>query len=463
MREMTHAIFDSFWTNDDEQVPKIVTQFRDAYKRVGELLDSMPEVLEHAHNDIEAVLNPEGKQGRKAVFSSDNLFRALIVMGIEGLTFRETTIRIAESETLQNFCRLLKKSTIDHTLLCRAACAVSPETWEKSNRFFGIRMMHEGKINPEIIRADTTVTECNIHYPTDSSLLWDCYRVMENRIMKIRKVLSRKELTSIRFHVKKTKKLHLDIARFAKSKCKKRRRKVVEWKKTLTRRVKFTIEKIVPIVKNLLSSTNLFAAAIGAELNEKIPVMAQVVNVAERRLAGEKVPATEKMLSIFEPHTELIKRGRREKPTEFGHAFLLASCPEKFITDYCVFAQRPSDTTLIPTTLERHEETFGKKPKSAAFDMGFFPGADALEALRDDLENEVEYLAVPSRLRDLGDVMMSTYQKFRAGIEGTISCLKRAFRLSRCLFRGFKGFCRAIGCAVFCHNLIVMSRQPEPG
>ena len=251
MREMTHAIFDEFLTNADDQVPGIVTQFREQYKRVGELLDSMPEVLEQAHNDIEAVLNPEAKQGRKAVFSSDNLFRALLVMGIEGLTYRETTIRIAESETLQNFCRLLKKSTIDYTLLCRASCAVSPETWQKSNQLFGIRMMHEGKINPEIIRADTTVTECNIHWPTDSSLLWDCYRVMERNITKIRQVLTLTELTSIRFHVKKIRKLHLDIARYAKSKCKKRQRKVIGWKKTLTQRVKRTVEKVVPVVKKL--------------------------------------------------------------------------------------------------------------------------------------------------------------------------------------------------------------------
>ena len=419
--------------------------------------------MRQVHRDIETVLNPPGKRRRKAVFSSDNLFRAILVMTIEGITYRETTIRIAESETLQNFCRLLQKSTIDYTLICRAFRVIRPETWEKSNRFFGIRMMHEGKINPENIRADTTVTECNIHWPTDSSLLWDCYRVMENRFAKIRQVLSEKELTSIRFHVEKIRKLHLDIARFAKSKCKKRQRQVIRWKKTLTKRVKQTVEKVVPVVKKFLESTNLFVQSVGMELNEKLPAMHRIVNVAERNLQGEKVPATEKTLSIFEPHTELIMRGRREKPVEFGHAFLLAECPEKFITDWLVFPQRPSDTTLIPTTLERHEETFGKKPKSAAFDKGFFPGAEALEELRDDLEDEVEYIAVPSRLRDLGDALMSTYQKFRAGIEGTISCLKRAFRLSRCLFRGFKGFCRAIGSAVFCHNLIVMTRPPAAG
>ena len=205
--------------------------------------------------------------------------------------------------------------------------------------------------------------------------------------------------------------------------------------------MKKTVEKIVPVMKQLLNSTSLFAQSIGLELNEKLPPMSRVTNVAERNLRGEKVPATEKTLSIFEPHTELIMRGRREKPVEFGHKILLSECPQKFITDYHVFAQSPSESGLIPMVLERQEETFGKKPKTLAADMGFCPTAD-------DLRDEVEYLAVPSRLRDLGDSLPSTWQKFRVGIEGTISCLKRVYRLSQCHFRGFN---------VFCHNLIVMA------
>jgi IS5 family transposase len=208
-----------------------------------------------------------------------------------------------------------------------------------------------------------------------------------------------------------------------------------------------------------LTSANIVVYAIGVELNEMLPVMGRVVEVAERNLKGEKVPANEKVLSIFEPHTELIKRGKRDKPVEFGHSVLFSQCPEKFITDFHAFLESPSDTTLLPMVIERHEEIYGAKPDSVSGDKGFCPEQDELEALRE----EVGTLAVPSRLRDLGDTMMSEYQKFRAGIEGTISCLKRAFRLARSCFKGFKGFCRAIGSAVFCHNLIVIARQEETG
>ena len=455
MREMTRAIFEEFWTSDDEQMPNIVAQYREEFKRVDELLVRQPEVLALVHHDLEAILKQQKTRDRMADFTTENLFRAILVMQIEGIPYRETTIRIAESETLQNFCRLFKKKTVDHTLLCKAFCAIQPSTWETVNRLFAIRMKHEGLINPSDIRTDTTVTESNIHWPTDSSLLWDCYRVLERNIAKVREITSQNDVMAIRFHVKKIKKLHLDITRFSNSKNKKRQNKVCHWKKTLTKRVKQTIEKIHTITQELLASTNMAVYAIGLELNAKLPVMAQVVNVAERNLQGEKVPATEKVLSIFEPHTELIMRGRREKPVEFGHKVLFSQCPEKFITDYCVFEHSPSDTTLLPTVLERHEETFGEKPRTISADKGFCPEEGELEELRD----EVEYLSVPRRLRDMGDELMSMHQRFRAGIEGTISCLKRVFRLSRCCFRGFKGFCRAVGSAVFCHNLIVMARK----
>ena len=458
MRKMTRAIFEQFWTSEDDQMPDIVTEYHEKFKRISELLSAQPEILATVHRDLATMDKVSGRE-READFTSENLFRALVVMQIEGWDYRELTIRLHESELLQNFCRLFKKKTIDFTLLCKAFGVIQPETLETINRLFAIRMTHEGKIDPENIRTDTTVTECNIHYPTDSSLLWDCYRVLERNIAKVRKITGKIDLSDIRFHLKKIKKLHLDITRFSKSKDTKRQQKVVHWKKTLTERVKHTVDKMVNVTKKLLDSANLTVQAIGLELNEKLPVMAQVVNVAERNLSGEKVPATEKVYSIFEPHTELIQRGKADKPVEFGHKVLLSSCPQIFITDYRVFEFSPSDTTMLPMVIEGHKEIYGKNPKTVSADKGFRPESDDFEELQD----EVEYLSVPKRLSDLGDALMAEHQRFRAGIEGTISCLKRAFRLARCHFRGFKGFCRAIGSAVFCHNLVVMARREESG
>ena len=175
-------------------------------------------------------------------------------------------------------------------------------------------------------------------------------------------------------------------------------------------------------------------------MKQLLPIMEQIVNVAERNYRGEKVPVGEKVLSLFEPHTELIMRGRREKPVEFGHKILISETREKFITDFHVFEHSPSDSTLLPVVIERHQKIFGTKMKTLSADMGFCSDSVTMDALT----KEVKYLAVPRRLTDLREVMLTSYQCFRAGIEGTISCLKRVYRLSRCCYHGFKGFCKAM-------------------
>ena len=170
---------------------------------------------------------------------------------------------------------------------------------------------------------------------------------------------------------------------------------------------------------------------------------------------GEKVPAAERVYSLFEPHTELIKRGRREKPVEFGHGVLLCQTREKFITDYEAFAEHPADCTLSPLVIERHEKLFGQRPKVLAADKGFCPDAQKYA----ELAERVETLAIPRRMQDFADKVLRLWQAFRAGIEGTISGLKRAFRLARCFYRGFKRFQAALGLAVFAHNLVVLAKQ----
>jgi IS5 family transposase len=195
--------------------------------------------------------------------------------------------------------------------------------------------------------------------------------------------------------------------------------------------------------------------AIGAVLDRYLPAMRQVAEVARRRaFDGEKVPNRDKVFSIFEPHTELIKRGRRSRPIEFGHKVLLTQSKEKFITDFVVLEENRTDDQLLPMVLDRHEEKYGRRPKSVAADKGFCPDGAAYE----ELAEQVDYLGMPRRTSDLSDAMMRVWQHWRAGIEGSISCLKRAFRLARCCFRGFKNFASAIGSAVFCHNLTILAK-----
>jgi IS5 family transposase len=192
------------------------------------------------------------------------------------------------------------------------------------------------------------------------------------------------------------------------------------------------------------------------ELKAYLPSMATIVRTARRaQIEGEKVPAAERVFSLFEQHTELIKRGRREKPVEFGHKVLLCESAEKFITDYEVYAKQLPDCELTESVIERHEKLFGTRPEVVAADKGFCPAEEKFKALAERVDTQ----AIPRRMQDFMDKVLAHWQAFRAGIEGTISGLKRAFRLIRCFFRGFRSFEAAVGLGVFCHNLIVLADQ----
>jgi IS5 family transposase len=199
---------------------------------------------------------------------------------------------------------------------------------------------------------------------------------------------------------------------------------------------------------------NAALTAVALELQAYLPSMETVVATAQRaQIAGETVPASQRVYSLFEEHTELIKRGRREKPVEFGHKVLLCQTAEKFITDYEVYEKQLPDCNLTESVIQRHEKLFGTRPEVLAADKGFCPA----EAKFKELAEQVETLAIPRRMQDFIDKVLAHWQAFRAGIEGTISGLKRAFRLIRCFFQGFRSFSAAVGLGVFCHNLIMLA------
>jgi len=435
----------------DEHLPKTVRQYRAKYKGVSRILDAHPEILEAVHEDLKK-LSRGGRKGRRGDFTSETILRALVVHAIEGLSLRETVVRIAESEFLQDFLRTRKRAVMDHTFLDRCLQAVRPATWKQVNELLGRQAAAEKTIAATVIRTDTTVVETNIHWPTDSSLLWDTWRVASRLLRRGREIVA--ESCPHRFHDKKTRRLHLFITRYAKSPSKQRQRQVKGAFRVLIGRVEWIVQTAGIFCPLAPGWGDLELMAVADELKRFLPSMKKVVVQARRsRLEGEKVPAHERVFSIFEPHTELIKRGRRQKPVEFGHAVLLCQTVEKFITDYEVFQERPADCTLTGQVIERHEQLFGERPEVLAADKGFCPDAEKYAAL----EQQVGTLAIPRRLRDFADKVLAMWQTFRAGIEGTISGLKRAFRLARCFYRGFKHFRGAIGLGVFAHNLVVLA------
>lgn len=449
MRRKKEAVL--CFESSDEGLPKVIRDYRARYRTISQVLDRNPEILDLVHRDLQK-LSQGGRKGRQADFTSENILRALIVQDMEGLPFREAVIRMGGDGFLQDFLRTRKKAVMDFTFLNKCSLAIQPETWKRVNEVLGRYGVQQGVVNPKVIRTDTTVMESNIHYPTDASLLWDTWRVA-SRLLKRARTISRESVPH-RFHLRKIKKLYLDITRYSNSKSAKRQQQVRGWFRTLIERGEWMVAIVAEFCRQFHASPNLELAAVAVELRSFLAAMQQVVDVARRvQVQGETVPASEKVFSIFEPHTELIKRGRREKPVEFGHKVLLCQTEEKFITDYEVYEHQAADNVLTEEVIRRHRKLFGQRPEVLAADKGFCPEKSKFE----ELAKLVGNLAIPRRMQDFMDKVLAHCQAFRAGIEGTISGLKRAFRWFRCFFRGFKGFARNVGLGVFCHNLIVLA------
>jgi IS5 family transposase len=449
MRQKRESVLSVWW--NDEGLPLPVRVYRAKYQAISQVLNRNPEILNRIHDDLRK-LSQGGRRGREGDYTSENILRALVVQSIEGLSFRDAVVRIAESEFLQDFLRMRKKTVMDYSFLNKCFKAVRPETWKAINELLGRDAVRRDLIDAATIRTDTTVVETNIHYPTDSSLLWDTWRVASRWLRRARKI--EPACCRHRFHNRKIKRLYLFIARYAISKSKPRQRQVKAAFRTLIERVEWIVGIAGKFCDAARSSSNLDLAGVALELRVSLPSMRTVAATARRaQVVGETVPARDRVFSIFEPHTELLKRGKRQKPTEFGHKVLLCETPEKFITDYEVYEWQQADCALTESVIRRHEALFGVAPEVLVGDMGFCPTAEKFE----ELEGLVGMLAIPRRLRDFANKVLAKWQAFRAGIEGTISGLKRVFRLFRCNFRGFKSFASAVGLGVFCHNLIVLA------
>ena len=187
----------------------------------------------------------------------------------------------------------------------------------------------------------------------------------------------------------------------------------------------------------------------------------QVVIQSHRAHNGEKVPASERIFSVFEEHTELLKRGKARKPTEFGHMGSIGQTAEKFISFYDVRSTSAHDTEMKDIALEAHKKAFKAYPDKFTADKNYHVSKED----SDEWSEQISVYAVGKKGRRNQEEYayehseeFSAMQKFRAGVEGTISVLKRAFGLRRCLYKGFKSFEAFVGCVVFCHNAVLLSR-----
>jgi IS5 family transposase len=454
---------------------KITNSHYARYEAISEILDQTPAVLDVLHKDVTkalaAVNRFERKGGRPCEYTSENVLRIIVCQAVEGTSLREITVRIDDSNFFRRFVKIYDDPMMDFTVLCRLRNQIKPETWKKINLALAESALSNEMIDGAKLRLDTTAFETNIHWPSDSGLLWDVYRVLSRQVRAAREI-DPKIGRERNLQEKHAKKLHTRITREASKK---------NWRVTRMKRaynalfglVEAILEMSISVAqqlrrgirKNRYGPTEaLVAEAIVAEIEHYNVLGDKVLDQAQRRvLEGEKVPGDEKIFSIFEPHTELLKRGKAGKDIEFGHMIHLQQVEGKFITDYEVFDKRPADHTLVDAAVKSHRRLFGHPPQELSGDKGFYQSMDKIR----ELEEEIELVSICKKgsrtaeeIARESSLAFKLAQAFRAGIEGSISFLKRVLRMSRCFVKGYKHYQAEVGRIVFAHNLIVLARGP---
>jgi IS5 family transposase len=438
---------------------KIIQEYHRKYDGIDKLLDKNPAILDAFHSDLKRF----GRHGgRESKFSSEQMLRMAIVKYVEQETLRKTVIRVNESDSLRNFTRIGMGEIPNFTFLGDALKCIKPETWLKINEALLKYGKTEGMVSGESLRLDSTVSESNIHYPTDAHLLWDGYRVLSRLMTQIRESDRRLDCCN-RFHVKKIKALFTYVSTHCGKKNKSTVRQVNKRMRKLIERIEWILEVGRNVKKHAWEKGCGSIAAFGLveALERMLPLVAQVASQSRRAwINGETVPAAERIFSIFEEHTELLKRGKARQPVEFGHLVTLGQTREKFISYYAIEEHSRHDTAYKDEVLEDHKNKFGYYPDRFTADKNYHVSRDDTK----EWEKEIKVYAVGKKGRrneEEDEREHSEYfraaQRFRAGCEGSISVLKRAFGLRRCLNRGFKSFAASVGCLVFCHNLVLMA------
>jgi IS5 family transposase len=442
------------------------------YRAISRILDEAPEIVAEAHRDLKHALEQAEQceaPGVRFRYTSDQVLRILLVMAIEGLSLRQAVVRIDDSPALRQFTRLRSKPMMDFTTLCKLKNAIRPATWKRINRRLAQYAVQAERITGEALRLDTTAVETNIHWPTDSSLLWDSYRVLSRLIERARE-LDLALVGSGRLHPRRAKREALAIARKA-AKRGQDASALQPLYRSLLGRVEGICDWALGIEKGLAQriAAHRYGEWKQAEAEALIEQIAaaqalaqHVVDQARRRvLCGESVPNEEKLFSLFEPHTELLKRGKAGKDIEFGHMIQIQQVREKFITDYDVYATRPQEPQLLEPALASHRALFGTDPSVLTADKGYYESMEAIRAL----ERRIDTVSIAKKgartkaeSEREHDPLFRHAQAFRAGIEGTISFLKRVLRLGRCLNKGLEHFIATVGQTVFAHNLLVLAR-----
>lgn len=434
------------------QLDPVLEQILNLICQNSALLEAVEKQLEHGLK--------KPKTGRHGL-SAKQVLLSLILMRIKDWDYRELRERIADGYTLRQFTQFYSNPVPKHDAFNRAHNRLTSETVTRANDLAVEAAVAAGLEDGTKLRADTMVVESNIHWPTDATLLWDTVRVLTRLIGRVREMVP-KDVPKFPNRKRSARKRMQKLQRMAAAQREKQQRSTYRELLGITEEVLRNTRRVIEATQRSRPKTPSDILALGAlrkEMKNYCGLADRVIDQAHRRVIhGEQVPSSEKIYSIFEPHTDLIKRGKANKPVEFGHKVFLAESANGLITQYAVLKGNPSDADHVAGCLTQHQTTFGSTPELLATDRGF----DSQDNQNSGTDAGVACLCIPQRggkktpERETFEksAAFKQGQRFRAGIEGTISVLMRGRGMRRCRDKGEARFEVLVGAAVLANNLM---------
>jgi len=420
--------------------------------------------------------HPQSRTRGRRGAPAEMVLRLLVLKHLRHWSYATLEREVRTNLVYRAFTRVGGGKVPDAKTMGRWGLAVAPEVVAQLHQRIVAMARDAQVVEGRRMRLDTTVVETNIHYPTDSSLLGDGVRVL-TRTMKQVTAIAGAVGATLRDRSRSVRRRLWEIGRIARSKGQQRQEK-------LTR----AYQRLVATTSRVVGQATRFSREIGAgvkrtshviqqaaldglrqQLDTFVPRVQQVLRQTRARVFDGDTHVQDKLLSVFEPSTEVIRKGKAGKPTEFGKMVKLQEAENQIITEYVVYETRPSDSDLLIPAIEAHTQTFGQAPRLVAADAAFFSGANetaahALGVTRVCIPNANTTSA--ARKKDQKQRWFKNGQKWRTGCEGRISVVKRRHGLNRSRYKGDDGMTRWVGLGVIADNLInigrVLATRPSP-
>jgi IS5 family transposase len=431
---------------------------------VDALLDD-PELVSLVRQRLASRRPLSARTGRPGI-APDRLLRCCVLKHLKGWSFRELERELRCNLIYRRFTRFDADPTPNYSTFSRCFALLGADMTQRIHERVVAKAREERVVRGRKLRTDTTVVESNVHYPTDSALLGDGIRVLTRSLQRIAEQCAAGAVPVVN-HALAVKRRLLEINRAAKSVAEASRQRLkdsygglLKLTRGVLRQARGVVEALqagrLPVVGSVIT-----VLAHEQQLRHFIPLVEKgIVQTRERVFHGNR-HVEGKVLSLFEPHTQAIRKGKAHKPTEFGRLVRLDEVENGIVSRYEVLQGNPADTKAWNAALQDHQMSFGWPPRMATADRGYFAARNE----RDAKASGVERVALPargrlskSRAKLQKERWFQRALRWRAGIEARISTLKHPFSMRRATYKGDEGFQRYVGWCVITQNLVSMAR-----